>query len=214
VSHRLPHLRGSRGADDGQGLVEFSLLLPVFLILLVGMLEFGLLFDHHLSLGYASREGARVGSALVNGGGPLGCDFAAGQSPNAANVDRQIVAAVQRVLTSPGSAVVVPRIGELRIYRADASGNEIAGDVNVWTYSPGGGPVVDGKALDFAQQSGPWTPCERRNDSPPHSIGISLTYTYQFTTPLAGVLQVLGGNALTSLPISDRTIMAMNPTQT
>ena len=63
------------------------------------------MFDHHITLGYASREGARVGSALANGGGQLGCG--AGRSPNADLVDPQVIAAVQRVLTSPGSLITL-----------------------------------------------------------------------------------------------------------
>ncbi len=75
--------RGARG----QGLVEFAMLVPIFMLLLLGMLEFGFAFDQNLTLEYATREGARVGSALANGGGTLGCG--AGQSPNAATVDQQ-----------------------------------------------------------------------------------------------------------------------------
>ena len=104
----------------GQSLVEFAMIITVVMLLLLGMLEFGFLFDHHLTLEYATREGARVGSALANGGGTLGCG--AGQSPNAADVDKQIIAAVQRVITSPGSAVVPSRITEIRIYKANTTG--------------------------------------------------------------------------------------------
>ena len=35
------------------------------MLLLLGMLEFGFIFDQHLTLEYASREGARVGAALA-----------------------------------------------------------------------------------------------------------------------------------------------------
>ncbi|MDR3632336.1 MAG: TadE/TadG family type IV pilus assembly protein, partial [Isosphaeraceae bacterium] len=61
-----------RTGERGQSLVEFSMLVPLFLILLLGMLEFGIAFNHQLTLGYATREGARIGADLVNGGGPLG----------------------------------------------------------------------------------------------------------------------------------------------
>ena len=70
-------------AHAGQGLVEFAVLVPMFMLLLMGMLEFGLAFSHHQTLQYATREGARAGAALSNGGGKLGCAF--GQSPNAAD---------------------------------------------------------------------------------------------------------------------------------
>jgi hypothetical protein len=191
--------------------VELAFLLPVYLMLLLGMLEFGLAFDHLLSISYASREGARVGAALVNGGGTLGCG--SGQSPNAANVDPQIVAAVERVLTSPGSLVAVSNVSQIRIYLATSTGAETTGSVNVWTYSPASGPIVDGDPLDFVQSSAPWTVCSRLNTLPPQSIGVSIIYRYTFSTPLGGAMALVGGTGPTGLAISDKAVMAMNPTQ-
>jgi hypothetical protein len=70
-------------------MVEFALILPVFLIILLGMLEFGIVFDHRNAMSYAVREGARVGASLGNGGS------------QPAGVDPAILAAVQRGLTDP-----------------------------------------------------------------------------------------------------------------
>jgi hypothetical protein len=194
-----------RGADHerGQGLVEFSLVVPAFLLLLLGMLEFGFAFDQNLTLQYATREGARVGSALVNGGGPLGCG--ASQSPNAATVDDLIIAAVNRVLTSPGSRVRTSDVPVIRIYKAGNAGQEL-GPVNVWTYSAGAGPTVDGKHLDYLRTTTTWAACGRSNGSPADSIGVSLTYTYRMATPLGGI------TGFSTIAMSDRTIMQMNPT--
>ena len=47
--------------DEGQGLVEFALTIPVFLILLFGIVEFGLLLYNQQVITNASREGARFG---------------------------------------------------------------------------------------------------------------------------------------------------------
>jgi hypothetical protein len=202
--------------ERGQSLVEFAVLLPVFLLLLIGMLEFGFVFDHNISLSYASREGARVGAALANGGGALGCGT--GQSPNAATVDPQVIAAVQRVLTSPGSPVVLARVQEIRIFRADSAGQQVGGQVNVWRYSPAGGPVVDGRPLDFRVVSVDWPACARRNDhrpeaGAPHSIGVGLVYRYDLVTGLGAVMRLAGGSFAGSLMLSDATIMALNPTE-
>ncbi len=188
-----------------------SLLLPLFLMLLLGMLEFGLAFDHLLSIDYASREGARVGAALANGGGTMGCG--SGQSPNAATVDAQIVAAVERVLTSPGSLVQAQNVSQIRIYLATATGGETAGKVNVWVYAPDAGPVVDGDALDFTPSTAPWDPCSRSSTLPAQSIGVAISYRYAFSTPLGGILRLVGGSTATGLDISDHTVMAVNPSQ-
>lgn len=47
--------------QEGQSLVEFALILPVFLILLFGVIEFGLLLYNQHVITNASREGARYG---------------------------------------------------------------------------------------------------------------------------------------------------------
>jgi len=201
--------RRGRVRERGQGLVEFAMIVPVFMLLLLGMLEFGFVFDHTLTIQYASREGARVGSALANGGGKLGCDT--GESPNWTTVDPLVIAAVTRVLTSPGSRVTVDAIPTIQIYEADPNGQEL-GPVNVWVYAPGAGPEVDGKKLDFKESSVGWRACERSNGNPADSIGVSLTYTYQFITPLGGILRFFGGTGWSSLTVSDRTVMSINPT--
>jgi TadE-like protein len=185
------------------------MIITVIMLMLLGMVEFGFIFDHHLTLEYATREGARVGAALANGGGAMGC--ATGQSPNAGTVDQQVIAAVQRVVTSPGSAVVPSRIAEIRIYKSNASGQEVTGFVNRYTYNPGAGPSVDGKNLDFAQSGGTgWSVCSRNNGSGADSLGVSLVYNYQLVTPLSAVMNFFGGG-MSGVTISDRTIMALNP---
>lgn len=200
--------RRARG-ERGQAIVELSVLLPVFLMMLFGMLEFGLAFDHLLSIDYATREGARVGAALVNGGGQLGC--ASGQSPNAATVDPQIIAAVERVLTSQGSLAAPGNVSRIRIFLATPTGAPTAGSINTWVYLPGGGPVVDGEPLDFAPSSVSWDPCQRSSTLPAQSIGIALDYHYTFSTPLGGIFRMVGGSSVNGLDISDQTVMALNP---
>ncbi len=54
------HLR----REDGQSMVEFALILPIFLLILCGIIDFGWLFYNQLSLNNACREGARY--AVVN----------------------------------------------------------------------------------------------------------------------------------------------------
>lgn len=50
-----------QGKEHGAALVEFAIVLPLLLILLLGMSEFGLLFYNKQVLTNASREGARAG---------------------------------------------------------------------------------------------------------------------------------------------------------
>jgi len=196
----------TRGRERGQSLVEFGILLPGFLLILFGLLEFGFLFSHQLTLEYATREGARVGAALGNGSRAAPCS---GTSPEP--VDWQIVAAVQRVLTSPGSQVPPTRVQEIRIYRAKNNGDQQGNQANVWV--PGTGPMVDGTRLVFRESGAAgWDACGRRRattrSAEADSIGVSIVYDYQFVSPLGTMLGVVGPASMT---ISDRTVMALNP---
>ena len=56
-------LRSARHSQDGQGLVEFALVLPVFLLAVVGVFDVGRLVYANSALSQAAREGARLGAA-------------------------------------------------------------------------------------------------------------------------------------------------------
>lgn len=46
--------------SDGQSLVEFAILLPVLLLILMGIMEFGMMLNSYLTIRNSSREGARA----------------------------------------------------------------------------------------------------------------------------------------------------------
>ena len=53
VSHNI------RKQEDGQAMVEFAIVLPVLLMLVLGIIQCGILFNHSLTLTDAVRAGAR-----------------------------------------------------------------------------------------------------------------------------------------------------------
>jgi hypothetical protein len=191
------HRRGHAGTR-GQGLVEFALVLPVTLLILVGLVDFGFAFYTDITLKYASREGARVGSALAAGGGTLPC----------AEVDDHVMAAIQRVIESAGISVRADGVQWIRLYKAtnnaDGSGWAAGGTYNEWTYAAGGGPTVDGTVLDYRNASSAWSACSRKNGSSPDAIGVAISYTHQWNIPL--------GPFTSDLALLDRTVMVLNPT--
>jgi len=203
--------RDSRRGSRGQGLVEFAMLVPIFCLFLFGMLEFGFVFSHNLTIEYATREGARTGAALGNGNGIVAtCN----------TVDAQIVAAVERVITSPGSPVkesaVTIKLWKSTLASDPNPGTPVsAGYTSTWTYSAGAGPAVDGANLDFVNSTpfgSAWTPCSRDNGATPDSIGVSIDYTYDMITPLSALGRFFGGSGSgTTIPMSDRSVMALNP---
>ena len=59
---KLPWFRCGRAKSIGQSLVEFTVLLPVLLIMISGLIEFGFMLNYYLDLIDAAREAARWAS--------------------------------------------------------------------------------------------------------------------------------------------------------
>lgn len=52
--------RNKKKHESGQAIVEFALVLPLFLLLVMGILDFGWLFYNYISVENAARNGARI----------------------------------------------------------------------------------------------------------------------------------------------------------
>jgi hypothetical protein len=99
--------RTGRRSARGQALPEFALVAPIFLILVLGIVDFGRAIYLYNGLSQASREIARAAS--VNPGAPLG-----------SSTQTQNVLAVQRKL--------VPGMGNPQFSCVDSWGDEIPGN--------------------------------------------------------------------------------------
>ena len=65
IQQHIRRRRQPREAEGGQSLVEFSLILmPLFLILL-GIIQFGFIFNTYITMASASRDAARLGTVYV-----------------------------------------------------------------------------------------------------------------------------------------------------
>ena len=69
-----------RQTDTGQTLVEFAMVLPLMLILMFGIVDFGRAFYIWLTVTNAAREGARVG-ATQQPTGPIGTRISQAMGP-------------------------------------------------------------------------------------------------------------------------------------
>jgi Flp pilus assembly protein TadG len=58
-------LRSRRDRARGQSLVEFALVLVPLLLLILGIVQFGLIFNSYVTMTNAAREGARTGTIYV-----------------------------------------------------------------------------------------------------------------------------------------------------
>src|SRR4029077_16914007 len=73
--------RNGRARRRGQSLVEFALVLPIFLLLIMGVIDAGRLVYMNSTLSNAAREGARTGAVEAGWKGQSGgsCGAAAGK---------------------------------------------------------------------------------------------------------------------------------------
>jgi Flp pilus assembly protein TadG len=109
--------RGRR--EDGQALVEFALVVPVLLMLVTAILQFGLLFNKYITLTDAARSGAR---ALALGRGLSDpCDLAVTQTVASAVGISLTASQVTTTLASPDSCGTGS-------YPSRTGGNEVQGD--------------------------------------------------------------------------------------
>jgi Flp pilus assembly protein TadG len=99
----------SGGAHDrGASLVEFALVAPFLLLLILGMVEFGWLFAQNLDVRHGAREAARL--AAVN--------FPEGPPPNsgsrsATNTDALVAEICSRMQTPENAELTITSVGDV-----------------------------------------------------------------------------------------------------
>lgn len=65
-----PRFKNSLKSEKGSNAVEFALLLPLLVMLIFGIFEFGLAYNNYLAITHAAREGAREASVNLDEGIP------------------------------------------------------------------------------------------------------------------------------------------------
>jgi hypothetical protein len=99
--------------DGGQSLVEFALVLPLLLLLIVGIAEFAFVWNSRNTVLFASRDG----SMLAAEGGSI------------AGTDCQVLDRIERDVVSPSRSL---RIQQVVIYWSDRNGTQIGSSANVY----------------------------------------------------------------------------------
>ncbi|MCX6434178.1 MAG: pilus assembly protein [Actinobacteria bacterium] len=119
---RLTPRRGRRG-DRGASAVEFAILVPVLLLILLGILEFAFVLRDYLSVSSAVRVGTRVaasgaGSKAATCPNPLPTGMTACAGTDTPQLAQSAADAIQRA----GTAMAQDAIDEIWVYRANTSG--------------------------------------------------------------------------------------------
>ncbi|HHW23040.1 MAG TPA: pilus assembly protein [Clostridiaceae bacterium] len=59
-------IKCKKTCNKGQSLVETAIMIPVILLIILGIIDFGLLFNNYILITNASREGARLAALGVS----------------------------------------------------------------------------------------------------------------------------------------------------
>ena len=107
-------IRRHPGASErGATLVEFSIVLPILLILIIGIMETGTHFKDYLEVSAAAREGSRYAAFLGD----------------EADADCKIVQQIADTLVTS-----LDQLDSIQIYQADqTTGAPVPGKTNTWT---------------------------------------------------------------------------------
>ena len=175
--------------SKGQALVEFAFVFPIFMVLLVAVIEYGFLMNANLSASYATRDASLV----------------AAESGNASQADCAILKKIEDDVNGPSD----PRnITSVQIYWADSATGVIKGTAadtytrsTVQTISC----TVSGNSFTLPYGNSPtllypYTDrCNVINGNTCKSghtgldtIGVQITYNYTWHTPLKSLLGFTG----------------------
>ncbi len=169
-------------------MVEFALVFPLFMVLLVAIIEYGFLLNAALASSFASRDASLV----------------AAEAGNASGADCAILRKVEQDVPGPSDPNDITTV---RIFWADpATGDVRGGNVNTYTRSPSltisctlGGSTF---TLPYDQTTNGYAEANRCNvingstcalgHTGLDTIGVEITYVYTWHTPLKALLGFQG----------------------
>jgi Flp pilus assembly protein TadG len=102
--------------ERGQAVVEFALILPLLVFLLIGIIEFSMLLNARNTALFASRDGSML---AAEGGSRTGTDCV-------------VLLNIERDLAAPSNAT---RVTQVKVFWSDQNGSEIGSNHNLYTRS-------------------------------------------------------------------------------
>lgn len=183
-------------AAAGQGLVEFALVFPIFMLLLMGILEFAFMFNAQLSLNYATRDAALV----------------AAEAGNNANADCLILRQVDADLNPPANETAVISV---RIFSATESGSQLSTPAEQ-VYTRGGSTTCGAITVPYSLTTATYpytvrcndldrTGCSAATTGPGNSgvdiIGVRIDYRYTKIGPFGFDSTMIVSNEMRMEPV-------------
>lgn len=101
-------------SEKGQAIVEFALVMPILLLVIVGLVEFSYVMNSRNTVLFASRDGSML---AAEGGANTGTDCV-------------VLQRIESDVVSPATSL---RVQQVQIYWSDRNGDQIGGNQNVYT---------------------------------------------------------------------------------
>ena len=187
------HPRG-RAGERGVALIEAAFVTPIFMVLIFGMVEFGLVMNNYLGVANAARAGARVASA----------------SGNSTQADFAVLQAVAKESTAIKRSDIVYIV----VFKASAtgdaptaacqSGTATSGVCNVYVSADLARPSTD-FGCGNSSPDRYWCPSTRKvaqsvaSGGPPDYIGVWVKVTHHWVTKMFGSTKSLTDSSVIRL---------------
>lgn len=203
--HMTARLRRRKTARQGQSLVQFALVVPLFMVLLTAIIEFGFLFNAYLATTFASRDASLI----------------AAEAGNAQAADCVILQKIEQDVTAPADPSMISTV---QIFWANQTNgqpatvddeNNVLANPPVNTYTRTGSMDCGGSGITVPYNlsgTAHYLYSDRCNilkgcalDDPDYdsegryhstgvdTIGVEITYAYPWHTPLKSLLGFTGG---------------------
>jgi Flp pilus assembly protein TadG len=196
-----------RHGSSGQAMVEFAMVIWLFLMLIIAIVEFSVLFTSYVSIGFASKDAVQVAATLGD----------------TANADTSILERIYNDVMAPADQ---NRITEVDIYQVDltsTNGSPLGSNVNRYDYSAAGTlftrPDLSKVTLPFASISTGYPVTNRCNvnkgtgcpgsKTTVDTIGVTIYYQYKWITPFPQFV-TSGSNGPM---LSSANVMRLEPVQ-
>jgi Flp pilus assembly protein TadG len=193
-----PRGRSARRRQRGQALVEFSLIIPIFMMLVVAIMEFGFLLTIKIGVTDSAQDGVQLASQLGNN---LDADFSVLQLVEkdiSSPMDRSKIMSVEIIKTDAYGLV---NLGEDKFTRTGTYWNQALTDSVPYTRTTS--TYLPQNRCNVL--SGAGCPASTTIDY----VAVKITYQYSWVTPLPN-LAGLGSTAPTFVQSS---VSRMEPVQ-
>jgi hypothetical protein len=153
MSAKRPWIRRTGAKSLGQSLVEFTVLLPVLLIMISGLVEFGIMLNYYLDVIDAAREAARYAADVDPIHDPNDPHIALELSNNPAYADIQDLA-MQSLAAASDGRIDWPK---MRTMYPGTFCDHVRGDIVISAFgvrNNAGAPVVDKRFPTDAGENG------------------------------------------------------------